>query len=63
MSMDIRESVIKVRDMLAPHLDEYSLELLDIEIDEQDWDTAYSMAMQAARYHQIELPAELLQPA
>lgn len=54
--MDLQESVRQMRGMIAARLDDYSLELLDLAIDDEDWESAHGMAVQAAEYHRLELP-------
>ncbi|UOQ57239.1 hypothetical protein MUN78_16540 [Leucobacter allii] len=61
--MELKEATIRMRDAIAPRLDDYSLELLDIEIEEGDWETAHGMAVQAAKFHHIDVPDEILEAA
>ncbi|MHA7227842.1 hypothetical protein [Glutamicibacter soli] len=61
--MAIEDKVLRIREILAPALSENSLELLDIVIEDEEWADAYSMEMQAAKYHELDIPAELLDAA
>ncbi len=54
--MDIQESVRQMRGMLVSRLDSYSLELLDLAIEDEDWESAHGMSVQAAEFHRIEIP-------
>lgn len=58
--MSTQESVKRFRDFLAPKLDRYSLELLDVEIEDEEWDFAYEMESDAAKALGLEIPPSML---
>lgn len=61
--MDIQTAVRQMRDELAPHLSEFSLEMLDVVIADGEWTIAHAMALESADFHGIVLSESLKQAA
>ncbi|MFF8818148.1 hypothetical protein ACF07D_09160 [Leucobacter sp. NPDC015123] len=52
--MEIQAAVRGMRETLAPHLSDFSLEVLDVAIMDNVWDVAHAMCFKPAGYHNIE---------
>lgn len=57
--MGIRDDVLAAREALASHLDYAALELLDLEIEDEDWETALAMARNVSEVRGIPLPEKV----
>lgn len=59
--MSIEDRARRLRDLVASSLSEDDLDMLDIEIDEGEWDTVVTMALSAAETASppIIVPADL----
>ncbi|GAA1579326.1 hypothetical protein [Leucobacter aridicollis] len=53
--MDIQTAVQQIRETLAPHLNDFSLEMLDVVMMDEEWEIAHAMCLESAEYHHIEL--------
>ncbi|UTX52001.1 hypothetical protein [Leucobacter aridicollis] len=52
--MEIQAAVLRVRETLAPHLSDFSLEVLDVAMMDNVWYVAHAMCLEPAGYHNIE---------
>ncbi|KAM9866761.1 hypothetical protein ACIFOC_00453 [Leucobacter aridicollis] len=57
--MDIQTAVREMREILAPHLSDFSLEMLDVVMMDEEWEVAHAMCLESAEYHHIGLSDSL----